>query len=160
MPVRPGDNPAHPLLPPRIQEYQTSYPPVDHNPFAAPYGQLPSNLAHEIVTKHTLRPLILPILPMCSLLTATTASLLAPTAAAACCLQAWPVLLLPTSTSLSSLPSQLYLNCIKIQITALEVRAAYPTCESPSEHPLWSNLATRPTEVQDSEARRPRQLFN
>ena len=34
-----------------------------------------------------------------------------------------------------------------------------PSCESPSGHPLWLNFATRPMEVQDSEARRPRRLF-
>ena len=45
-----------------------------------------------------------------------------------------------------------------IRITTLGVGVTYPSCESPFEYPLWSNLrvATRPTEVQDSEAHRQR----
>ena len=136
-----------------------------HDPYTAPNEQYPSNLPDEIATQHTLRPLILPILLTYTLHTATNAFLLVPNAAAAYCLQAWHVLLLLTSTppppSLSNQTLTIYSNRMKVRITILKMRVTYSSSESPSEHPLWSNRATRPMEVQDSEARpRPRPVFN
>lgn len=39
--------------PSRIQEYQTRYPPIVHDPYAALYGHSPSSFPHEITPKGT-----------------------------------------------------------------------------------------------------------
>ena len=93
------DNPSCALswrYPPLVQEYQTNCLPVIRGPYAAPYGQSPSNHPHEIATKYTLRPLILP--PHVLSPRHYHPFLSAPTTPAVCCLRALPVLPLPAST--------------------------------------------------------------
>ena len=87
------------LIIPFLTEIPTTRPRIPNElstcgprPFCNAIQAISQHLPHEIATKHTPRPLILPILLNCSLHTATTASLSSPTVAAACCLRAWPVL--------------------------------------------------------------------
>jgi len=156
----PGNNPPRPFsrrYPPRVPDYQTSYPLMVHDPYAAPYGQSLPVISLTKLLRNTCYPLIISIRLTCSLHTATTASLSAPTAAAAaCCLRAWPALLLPTSTSLPpSLSNQTPATSFQPyedpdrDLGDVADLTLLPSCESPSEYPSWSNLATRPTEVED-----------
>jgi hypothetical protein len=138
---------------------------VIHDPYAAPYWQSPSNHPHEIATKHTLRPLILLTfltsfstpLPLHPFLLRPQRRYVAPEPGPSCC---WPQHPFPTFVEQSNSHNQ------------------FRPYEDP-EHDIWdegdlpllralirksimveSHNASHGDTRLDSEARRPRRLFN